>query len=223
VGGGRGRGTGDTLTRPGGEVGSMGKILLERNAFLAPVPVVLLTCVGEDGAPNILTVSWVSVVCGVPPMVGVAVRAERFSYARIRDTGEFVLNIPPAALLRAADFCGTVSGETVDKFAQTNLTPVPGVKVRPPMIEECPINLECVVRHALPLGSHGLFLAEVAAVHADADVVEDGTIVLGRVAPLTFDPFGGDYWSLKEVVAHHGFSDGTMPDRAEKKQIQQRK
>jgi flavin reductase (DIM6/NTAB) family NADH-FMN oxidoreductase RutF len=201
----------------------MGKILLERNPFLAPVPVVLLTCVGEDGTPNILTVSWVSVVCGAPPMVGVAVREERFSYAQIRDTGEFVLNIPSAALLRAVDFCGTVSGETVDKFAQTSLTPVPGAKVRPPMIEECPINLECVVRNALPLGSHTLFLAEVAAVHADADVVEDGSIILGRVAPLTFDPFGGDYWSLKEVVAHHGFSDGTMPDRAEKKQIRQHK
>lgn len=201
----------------------MGKILLERSAFLAPVPVVLLTCVGQDGSPNILTVSWVSVVCATPPMVGVAVRTERFSYDRILDTGEFVLNIPSAALLRAVDFCGTVSGDAVDKFAQTNLTPAPGAKVRPPLIEECPINLECIVRHALPLGSHALFLAEVAAVHADAGVVEDGTIVLGRVAPLTFDPFGGDYWSLKEVVAHHGFSDGIMPDRVEKKQIQQRK
>ncbi len=201
----------------------MGKIPLERNAFLAPVPVVLLTCVGRDGSPNILTVSWVSVVCGTPPMVGVAVRTERFSYNPIRETGEFVLNIPSTALLRAVDFCGTVSGETVDKFAQTNLTPVSGIKVRPPMIAECPVNLECVVRQTLPLGSHVLFLAEVAAVHADAEVVEDGTIVLGRVAPLTFDPFGGDYWSLKEVVAHHGFSDGTMPDRGEKKQSQQRK
>ena len=201
----------------------MGKIPLERSAFLAPVPVVLLTCVDRDGAPNILTVSWASVVCGTPPMVSVAVRAERFSYMAIRDTGEFVLNIPSAALVRAVDFCGAVSGESVDKFVQANLTPVLGVKVRPPMIEECPVNLECVVRQALPLGSHVLFLAEVAAVHADADVVEDGTIVLGRVAPLAFDPFGGDYWNLKEVVAHHGFSDGAMPRRAEKKQIQQRK
>ena len=200
----------------------MGKIPLESNAFLAPVPVVLLTCVGRDGIANVLTVSWVSVVCGTPPMVGVAVRMERFSYALMQKTGEFVLNIPSAALLRAVDFCGTVSGEAVDKLVQANLTPVPGMKVRPPMIKECPINLECVVRQTLPLGSHALFLAEVAAVHADADVVEDGMIVLGRVAPLTFDPFGGDYWSLKEVVAHHGFSDGRMPVRVEKKQRQQR-
>ena len=200
----------------------MAKVPLERNAFLAPVPVVLLSCAGPDGRANILTVSWVSVVCATPPMVGVAVRTERFSYGLIWQTGEFVLNVPPASLLRAVDFCGTACGERLDKFAQAHLTPVPGVKVRPPMIEECPINLECVVRQTLPLGSHVLFLAEVAAVHADADVVEDGAIVLGRVAPLTYDPFGGDYWSLKEVVAHHGFSDGTMPERTQKKQIQKR-
>jgi flavin reductase (DIM6/NTAB) family NADH-FMN oxidoreductase RutF len=206
-----------------GENGKMRKIPLEGNAFLAPVPVVLLSCAGQDGSANILTVSWVSVVCATPPMVGVAVRTERFSYALIRETSEFVLNIPPASLLRAVDFCGTASGATADKFAKANLTPVPGVKVRPPMIEECPINLECVVQQALPLGSHVLFLAEVAAVHADADVVEDGAIVLGRVTPLTYDPFGGDYWSLKEVVAHHGFSDGTMPDRTEKKRMQQQR
>jgi len=35
------------------------------------------------------------------------------------------------------------------------------------------------------------------------------------VAPLVYDPFGGDYWNLKEVVAHHGFSEGTMPGRTE--------
>lgn len=222
MGSGRG-GTAGVLSGLGGESEEMGKIPLERDAFVAPVPVVLLTCMGWDGFRNILTVSWVNVVCGTPPMVGVAVRQERSSCARIRETGEFVLNIPPATLLRAVDFCGMVSGQTVDKFAETNLTPVPGTKVRPPMIEECPINLECVVRHTLPLGSHVLFLAEVAAVHADADVIEDGTIVLGRVAPLTFDPFGGDYWNLKEVVAHHGFSDGTMPERIEKTRTQHRK
>jgi len=201
----------------------MGKISLERNALLAPVPVVLLSCVGETGSPSVLTVSWVSVVCATPPMVGVAMREERFSYALLRETGEFVLNIPPASLLRAVDFCGTASGETVDKFLQAKLTPVPAAKVRPPLIAECPINVECVVRQVLPLGSHVLFLAEVAALHADAEVVEDGVIVLGRVAPLTYDPFGGDYWNLKEVVAHHGFSEGTMPERVEKKRIQQRK
>jgi len=201
----------------------MAKITLEKSAFLAPVPVVLLSCVSGEGSPNIMTVAWVSVAASTPAMVSVAIRSERQSYTLIRETGEFVLNVPPASLVRAIDFCGTVSGQTVDKFSETKLTPAPGLKVRPPLIQECPLNLECVVRQSIPLGSHDLFLAEVVAVHADADVVEDGIIVLGRIAPLVYDPFGGDYWSLKEVVAHHGFSEGTMPDRPTAKVIQRQK
>jgi flavin reductase (DIM6/NTAB) family NADH-FMN oxidoreductase RutF len=189
------------------------KVLLQPDALLFPVPVVLLSCAGAAGPPGLIAISWVSVVCATPPMVGVAMRAERYSYGLVRESGEFVLNIPTAALLRAVDFCGTVSGHTVDKFRETGLTPVPGVKVHPPLVQECPVNLECVVRETRPLGSHTLFLAEVVAVHADDAVVEEGQVVAGRLAPLAFDPFGGNYWSLRDAVAHHGFSDGRMRDR----------
>jgi flavin reductase (DIM6/NTAB) family NADH-FMN oxidoreductase RutF len=192
----------------------MGKVTLETSALLVPTPVILLSCAGEAGFPNILVVSWVGVACATPPMVGVALRPERLSYSLIRETGEFVLNIPPASLLRAVDFCGIVSGRDEDKFAQAGLTPMPASKVRAPLIRECPVNLECVVRRSLVLGSHVLFLAEVVALHADEEVVEEGEVVSGRVAPLAYDPFGGDYWCMKEVVAHHGFSHGTMPSRA---------
>jgi flavin reductase (DIM6/NTAB) family NADH-FMN oxidoreductase RutF len=191
----------------------MTKRHLETAAFLVPAPVLLLSAVGSDGAVNVTTISWAGVACGTPPMVSVAVRPERRCYGLIRETGEFVLNVPSAALLRAVDFCGSVSGASKDKFAQANLTPIPGVKVQAPMIQECPLNLECVVRNSLVLGSHVLFLAEVVAVHADDEVVQDGAVVSGRIAPLAYDPFGGDYWSLKEVVGHQGFSDGQMPDR----------
>jgi len=189
----------------------MGKVTLETTAFLLPVPVLLLSTSGSGGAVNVLTVSWVGVACGTPPMVSVAIRQERYSYLLIRESGEFVLNVPPAALLRAVDFCGSVSGAEVDKCAQAHLTPMPGVKVQAPMIQECPLNLECVVRHSVVLGSHVLFLAEVVAVHADEEVIQDGAVVAGRIGPLAYDPFGGDYWSLKEVVARQGFSEGEMP------------
>jgi flavin reductase (DIM6/NTAB) family NADH-FMN oxidoreductase RutF len=189
----------------------MPKVTLERTAFLVPSPLILLSCVGEDGSPNVMGLAWASVACATPPMVSVAIRPERLSYNLIRETGEFVLNIPPASLLRAVDFCGVVSGRDRDKLAEARLTPMTGLKVRAPLIRECPVNLECVVRQTLVLGSHVLFLAEVVALHADDGVVEEGSVIVGRVAPLAYDPFGGDYWSLKEVVAHQGFSQGTMP------------
>jgi flavin reductase (DIM6/NTAB) family NADH-FMN oxidoreductase RutF len=201
----------------------MEKVTLETNALLVPAPVLLLSSVGEAGSPNIMGVSWASVACATPPMVSVAIRAERLSYSLIRETGEFVLNIPSASLLRAVDFCGTVSGQNLDKFAKAGLTPVPGLKVRAPLVRECPINLECVVRKSLVLGSHVLFLAEVVALRADQEVVEDGAIIAGRVAPLAYDPFGGDYWNLKEVVGHHGFSEGMMPERVSPKRMEQKR
>jgi flavin reductase (DIM6/NTAB) family NADH-FMN oxidoreductase RutF len=193
------------------EVKVMRKVTVETSALLVPAPVVLLSSVGETGSPNVMGLSWAGVACGTPPMVSVAIRPERLSYRLIRETGEFTLNIPPASLVRAVDFCGMVSGQERDKFAEARLTPIAGLKVRAPLIRECPVNLECVVRHSLVLGSHVLFVAEVVALHADEEVVEEGTIIAGRVAPLVYDPFGGDYWNLKEVVAHHGFSEGTMP------------
>ncbi|HWU39859.1 MAG TPA: flavin reductase family protein, partial [Candidatus Acidoferrum sp.] len=168
----------------------MKKVTLERAAFLVPSPVLLLSCMGEDGSTNIMTSSWVGVACQTPPIVSVAVRAERYSYDLIRQTGEFVLNIPRVSLIRAVDFCGVVSGRNVSKFAETHLTPLPAMKVRAPIIQECPINLECVVRNSLVLGSHILFLAEVVALHADDEVVENGSVIAGRVGPLAYDPFG---------------------------------
>lgn len=195
----------------------MDKVTLETSALLMPAPVLLLSCVGEAGTPNVMGISWAGVACATPPMLSVALRAERLSYRLIRETGEFVLNIPSASLLRAVDFCGMVSGQDVDKFAEARLTPVPALKVRAPLIRECPVNLECVVRQSLVLGSHVLFLAEVVALHADDEVVEDGAVIVGRVAPLAYDPFGGDYWSLKEVVGHQGFSQGSMPSRPERR------
>lgn len=199
---------------------AMRKVTLETNALLVPAPVVLLSAVGETGSPNIMSLAWANVACATPPMVSVAIRPERLSYRLIRETGEFVLNIPPTSLLRAVDFCGMVSGQDLDKFAEARLTPLPGLKVRAPLVRECPINLECVVRQSLILGSHVLFLAEVVALHADEEVVEEGVVIVGRVAPLVYDPFGGDYWSLKEVIAHHGFSGGTMPGRVDADPLQ---
>ena len=189
----------------------MGKVTLERAAFLVPAPVLLLSSAGADGSLNIMTVSWAGVACQTPPMVSVAIRPERGSYDRLRETGEFVLNIPPVSLLRAVDVCGVTSGRDLDKFAETGLTQMPGLKVQAPLIGECPVNLECVVRNSLVLGSHVLFVAEVVALHADAEVVENGGVISGRVSPMVYDPFGGDYWSLKEIVAHQGFSGGNMP------------
>lgn len=183
----------------------MAKTLWRAGNLLAPVPVVLVSSQGRSGPPNILTVAWTGTVCSDPPMLSISLRRERFSYDLIRETGEFVVNLPSERLAAATDYCGVSSGREVDKWAATGLTPGPATSVTPPLIAECPVNLECRVERVLPLGSHDLFLARIVAVNVDSDLINpQGRLVLGRANLLTY--VHGEYFSLKKPLGRFGFS-----------------
>ena len=175
------------------------KVERRPSALLYPCPVVLVTCVDEEGRPNIIPLAWVGIACSEPPTIGVAIRPQRHSYGLIKETGEFVVNIPTADILRETDYCGEVSGRDHDKFAETGLTPEPARRVGPPLIEECPVNLECTLRRIVKLGVHDLFLGRVVAVHVDQAILDEGGRVdYAKARPLVFNH--GEYWSLGEMV-----------------------
>jgi flavin reductase (DIM6/NTAB) family NADH-FMN oxidoreductase RutF len=116
---------------------------------------------------------------------------------------EFVVNIPNVDQLEAADVAGVWSGREHDKFAELGLTALPATSVGAPLIAECPVNLECVVRHQLKLGSHDLFLAEIVAAHYDEEVLDSR----GRLRPREVHPVTlveSEYWSLGERVGLYG-------------------
>lgn len=142
-----------------------------------PRPVLLVTTRDADGRDNIVTVSWAGVACTHPPMVTVSLRQSRHSHATILATKEFVVNVPTSKQREAVELCGTCSGRDKDKFAVAGLTPLPASLVSAPLIAECPLNLECRVRHILPLGSHDLFVAEIVKTHAFHGLLaEDGQL-----------------------------------------------
>ena len=94
----------------------MGKVLWNPGTLLGPVPPALVTC-GSVEQPNVLTVAWTGIVNTKPPMTYVSIRPQRYSYGLIKESGEFVINLTTAALVRAADFCGVKSGRDMDKLA----------------------------------------------------------------------------------------------------------
>ncbi len=174
-------------------------------AALFPCPVVLVTCVDSKGEPNIITLAWAGTVCSKPPMLGLGIRPHRYSYGLIERSGEFVVNIPTKDILKETDFCGTVSGKNVDKFSQTGLTPEPAEKVKPPLIKECPVNIECLVKKKIPLGVHHLFLGEIVYVHVDQEILDaKGRIDFNRASPFVYNQ--GEYWSLNKKIGVYGFS-----------------
>ena len=109
----------------------MGKQEWKPGNMLYPLPAVMVSCADKKGNSNILTVAWAGTVCTNPPMVSISVRPERYSYAFIMETGEFVINLTTEKLAWAADFCGVRSGRDTDKWKEARLTPVPGHAGKP--------------------------------------------------------------------------------------------
>ena len=173
--------------------------------MLYPVPAVMVSCWRPSEKPNIITVAWTGTVCSSPAMVSVSIRPERYSYDIIKETGEFVINLTTEKLVRATDYCGVRSGRDVDKFEKLHLTREKASHVRPSLLAEAPVCLECRVSERKQLGSHDLFLAEVLAVHAEGRYMnQQRKFDLKSARPLVYSH--GEYFGLGKKLGHFGFS-----------------
>ena len=182
----------------------MKKIVWKGGALVAPVPPCMVSC-GRDGNENIITVAWTGIINTVPPKTYISVRPTRHSYNIIKESGEFVINLTPAALAREADWCGIHTGAKVDKFKKCGLTPEAASAVGCPLISESPLSLECRVTEIIPLGSHDMFLADIVAVDVEEELVDKtGKLHLERAGLLAFAH--GDYFELGRKIGNFGFS-----------------
>ena len=177
---------------------------LKGGALVAPVPAVMVSC-GDMEKSNIITIAWCGITNTVPPKTYISVRPERHSYGIIKDSGEFVINLVPRNLAKTADYCGMFTGRKVDKFQKCALTKAKAEHVSAPLIEECPINIECKVMKMERLGSHDMFMAEVIAVDVSEEYVDEkGRFDVNACSLITFAH--GEYYSLKEMIGTFGYT-----------------
>ena len=183
----------------------MAKQIWKPSTMLNPVPIVMVTCADAEGKPNIITVGWAGTVNSEPPMLSVSVRKERYSYNLIKDKGQFAVNLATQKLAYATDLCGVKSGRDVNKFELTGLTPEKASVIDVPIIKECPVSLECVVKNVLELGSHDMFVAEIVAVQADESLLDEkGKLVLEKADLICYSH--GKYWTLGKELGFFGYS-----------------
>ncbi len=173
--------------------------------MLYPIPVVMVSCAGETYKPNIITIAWAGTVCSSPAMVSISIRKERYSYDIIKESGEFVINLVTKELVKKADYCGVRSGREVDKFKEMKLTPSKSTKVSAPGIDESPVNIECVVKQIIPLGTHDMFLAEVVGVTVDKRYMDEkGRFHLNDSGLIVYSH--GEYYALGDLLGKFGYS-----------------
>ena len=182
----------------------MSKVVWKGGALVAPVPPCMVTC-GQGERANIITVAWTGIINTVPPKTYISVRPSRHSYGLIRESGEFVINLTPATLVKQADWCGIHTGRKVNKFERCGLHAEPASEVGCPLLSESPLSLECRVTDVISLGSHDMFLADVVAVDVDESLIDGtGKLHLERAGLAAFAH--GDYFELGKKIGNFGFS-----------------
>lgn len=171
-----------------------------------PLPAVMVSVGDKEGNANIITIAWTGTICTNPAMLYISVRPERHSYRMIQESGEFVVNLTTEALAKATDYCGVRSGKDVDKWKEMHLTKgTANELVFAPIIEECPVNIECKVEEVKELGSHHMFIARVVSVQVDEKYIDEtGKFCLNETGLMAYSH--GEYMTLGEKIGTFGYS-----------------
>ena len=184
----------------------MDKIDFKGSVILNPVPVVLVTSRNNDGKTNVFTVGWTGTINTKPPMLYISIRPERLSYEYIKESMEFVVNLPSSDLVKKVDYCGVRSGKKNDKITEMGFNLKESLNISTPYIDECPVNIECKVKNIIPLGTHDMFIAEVVASHVNEDLLDEkGKIHFENANMMSY--CHGEYFPLsKKPIGSFGFS-----------------
>ena len=151
------------------------------------------------------TVAWTGLINTIPPKTYISVRPSRYSYEILKNNGEFAINLTPASLAAACDWCGIHTGRKVDKFEKWHLTKTPAANISVPLIEECPLSLECRVFDVVELGTHHMFLADIVGVTVNEELLDkEGRLCIERAGLLAFAH--GEYFELGKSLGKFGFS-----------------
>ncbi len=163
--------------------------------LLYPMPVVLVG-VHVDDKPNYSPVTYLGILDHNTISLGIA--KSHATHAGINNHRGFSINIPSIDMVREVDYCGMVSGHNTDKSEV--FTSFYGKQEAVPLIEECPINIECELKQVLELKDHDVFIGTIIETYGQETYLKSGAMDISKVQPLLFSMGGMGYWKVGERI-----------------------
>lgn len=164
------------------------KIKMGAQQFLNPRPAILIGTI-LDQKPNFITVSWCGITSANPPTMSIAIRNIRYSLKGIEINKEFSVNIPSVSMVKETDYCGNVSGKDHYKAEECGFKIFYGKLKNAPLIEQCPINIECKLFNEILLGDHKLVIGEIIETYIREDCCTNNVPDINKISPICFCAF----------------------------------
>jgi flavin reductase (DIM6/NTAB) family NADH-FMN oxidoreductase RutF len=151
-----------------------------------PLPVVLISTVSKEGVRN--AAPWSNITPVLRPLEEVMLASwlKRDTLTNIRETGEFVINIPPVGMEEAVMVCSRNYPPEVDEFEIAGLKPRPSDKVKAPGIEGCLAWAECIFEEEILREKFSLIIGKVVNLEVDEKFFdEEGKMDFEQAKPLS--------------------------------------
>lgn len=171
---------------------------VEPNILYFGTPVVLISSLDRNGSVNLSPMSsaW---ALGNNVILGLSLMGKTFE--NLDETRELTLNFPDKDLWDAVEALAPLTGSNPvpppkagryrfenDKFGAAGLTPVDSDIVRPPLVKECPIQMEAIVRSIYALCQDKVSAAIVEVTVVKVHAMEDIVLDKNHIDPVKWKP-----------------------------------
>jgi flavin reductase (DIM6/NTAB) family NADH-FMN oxidoreductase RutF len=172
---------------------------------IAPRPVCFASTIDKSGNVNLSPFSFFNLFSSNPPVIifspGRRVRdnTTKHTLQNVLEIPEVVINIVTYDMVQQVSLASCEFPKDVNEFIKAGFTEEPATLVKPPMVKESKVKMECKVLETKPLGSEGgagnLVICEVLRMHIDDSLLDDNKKIdqrkINHVARL-----GGDWYCV---------------------------
>jgi len=170
---------------------------------IAPRPICFASTIDSKGNINLSPFSFFNLFSINPPIAVFSPSrrgrdgSTKHTYQNVLDVPEVVINIVDYEMVQQTSLASCEFPKEVNEFYKAGFTEEPATRVRPPMVKEAKVKLECKVLEVKPLGELGgagnLIICEVMLMHIDDSILNEKGMIdqtkLHHVARL-----GGDWY-----------------------------
>ncbi|MBN8783403.1 MAG: flavin reductase family protein [Terrimonas ferruginea] len=180
---------------------------VERQYYLqhviAPRPICFASTINAKGEVNLSPFSFFNLFSSQPPVVifspsrRVRDNTTKHTLENLKEVPEVVINMVTENMVQQTSLASCEYPAGVNEFIKAGFTQEAGNVVKPPMVKESPVKLECRVLEIKPLGTEGgagnLVICEVLQLHIADDLLDENKKIDQRKLPLVAR-LGGDWY-----------------------------
>ena len=143
------------------------------NSLVVPRPIAWISTVSEDGTQNLAPHSYFTVAASNPPSVAFTSIGDKDTVRNVRGTGEFVVHVASHALVEQMNLTSANAPADVSEFELSGVTAVDAEHVRPSIVAEAPVAIECRLTEVVEVGNGRVVIGECLAFHVAERLWDD--------------------------------------------------